>query len=256
MPNKEKYRGKLEGKIALITGGNGGIGLATAKQFVNEGAYVFITGRREQELAAAVKEIGRNVTGVQGDVSNLGDFDRLFAQIKRDKGRIDIVFANAGFARYAALGSITEELYDSTFDINVKGLLFTVQKALPLLPDGASIILNASIVASKGFSSNSVYSATKAAVRSFARTWTTDLKDRRIRVNAVSPGSIDTPGLSDLLASSEVGEERKKMISNSVPLGRFGTPDEIAKAVVFLASDDASYITATELFVDGGIAQV
>jgi NAD(P)-dependent dehydrogenase (short-subunit alcohol dehydrogenase family) len=248
--------GKLEGKIALVTGGNGGIGLATAKQFVNEGAYVFITGRREQELAAAVKEIGRNVTGVQGDVSNLGDLDRLFAQIKREQGTLDIVFANAGFARYAALGSITEELYDSTFDINVKGLLFTVQKALPLLPDGASIILNASIVASKGFSSNSVYSATKAAVRSFARTWTTDLKDRRIRVNAVSPGSIDTPGLSDLLASSEVGEERKKMISNSVPLGRFGTPDEIAKAVVFLASDDASYITATELFVDGGIAQV
>ena len=196
--------GKLDGKIALITGGNSGIGLATAKEFVNEGAYVFITGRREQELAQAVNEIGRNVTGVQGDVSNLGDLDRLFAQIKRDKGRLDIVFANAGFARYAALGSITEELYDSTFDINVKGLLFTVQKALPLLPDGASIILNASIVASKGFSSNSVYSATKAAVRSFARTWTTDLKDRRIRVNAVSPGSIDTPGLSDLLASSEV----------------------------------------------------
>jgi NAD(P)-dependent dehydrogenase (short-subunit alcohol dehydrogenase family) len=248
--------GKLDGKIALITGGNSGIGLATAKEFVNEGAYVFITGRREQELAQAVNEIGRNVTGVQGDVSNLGDLDRLFAQIKRDKGRLDIVFANAGFARYAALGSITEELYDSTFDINVKGLLFTVQKALPLLPDGASIILNASIVASKGFSSNSVYSATKAAVRSFARTWTTDLKDRRIRVNAVSPGTVDTPGLSDLLASSEVGEQRKKMISNTVPLGRFGTADEIAKAVVFLASDDASYITGTELFVDGGIAQV
>ena len=196
--------GKLDGKIALITGGNSGIGLATAKEFVNEGAYVFITGRREQELAQAVNEIGRNVTGVQGDVSNLGDLDRLFAQIKRDKGRLDIVFANAGFARYAALGSITEELYDSIFGINVKGVLFTVQKALPLLPDGASIILNASIVASKGFSSNSVYSDTKAAVRSFARTWTTDLKDRRIRVNAVSPGSIDTPGLSDLLASSEV----------------------------------------------------
>jgi NAD(P)-dependent dehydrogenase (short-subunit alcohol dehydrogenase family) len=158
--------------------------------------------------------------------------------------------------RATALGSITEELYDSTFDINVKGLLFTVQKALPLLRDGASIILNASIVASKGFSANSVYSATKAAVRSFARTWTTDLKDRRIRVNAISPGSIDTPGLSDLLASSDVGEERRAMISNSVPLGRFGTPDEIAKAVVFLASDDASYITGTELFVDGGIAQV
>ena len=248
--------GKLDGKVALITGGNGGIGLATAKQFVNEGAYVFITGRREAELARAVKEIAKNVTGVQGDVANLEDLDRLFAQIKREKGKLDIVFANAGVAKYAAFGTITEELYDSIFDINVKGLLFTVQKALPLMPDGASIILNASIVGSKGFAANSVYSATKAAVRSFARTWTTDLKDRRIRVNAVSPGTIDTPGLSDLLASSEVGEQRKATFSNSVPLGRFGTPDEIAKAVVFLASDDASYITGIELFVDGGIAQV
>jgi NAD(P)-dependent dehydrogenase (short-subunit alcohol dehydrogenase family) len=248
--------GKLEGKIALVTGGNSGIGLATAKRFVSEGAYVFITGRRKPELEAAVKEIGRNVTGVQGDVSNLGDLDRLFVRIKQEKGKLDIVFANAGVARYAPLGKITEELYDSIFNINVKGLLFTVQMALPLLPDGASIILNASIVASKGFSSNSVYSATKAAVRSFARTWTTDLKDRRIRVNAVSPGSIDTPGLSDLLASSETGEQRRTMISTMVPLGRFGTPDEIAKAVVFLASDDSSYVTGTELFVDGGFAQV
>jgi len=247
---------KLEGKIALVTGGNSGIGLATAKRFVNEGAYVFITGRRDSELAMAVKEIGSNVTAVRGDVSNLDDLDRLFAQIKREKGKLDIVFANAGVARYAPLGTITEELYDSIFNINVKGLLFTVQKALPLLPDGASIILNASIVASKGLSMNSVYSATKAAIRSFARTWTTDLKDRRIRVNAVSPGSIDTPGLSDLLASGEAGEQRKKMISNSVPLGRFGTPDEIARAVVFLASDDSSYITGSELFVDGGFAQV
>ena len=247
---------KLEGKTALITGGNSGIGLATAKRFVNEGAYVFITGRRDPELAAAVKEIGRNVTGVQGDVSNLGDLDRLFAQIKREKGKLDIVFANAGVARFAALGTITEDLYDSIFDINVKGLLFTVQKALPLLPDGASIILNASIVASKGLPANSVYSATKAAIRSFARTWTTDLKDRRIRVNAVSPGSIDTPGLSNLLASSETGQQRMKMISNAVPLGRLGKPDEIAKAVVFLASDDSSYVTGAELFVDGGFAQV
>src|SRR5713226_7342719 len=180
MTTKEKYMGKLEGKIALITGGNSGIGLATAKQFVHEGAYVFITGRREPELARAVKEIGSNVTGVQGDVSHLGDLDRLYAQIKREKGRLDVVFANAGAAQYAPLGEITEEHYDSIFGINVKGLLFTVQKALPLLPDGASIILNASIVASKGLSANSVYSATKAAVRSFARTWTTDLKDRRI----------------------------------------------------------------------------
>ncbi len=248
--------GKLVGKIALVTGGNGGIGLATAKQFVNEGAYVFITGRREPELAAAVKEIGRNVTGVQGDVSSLGDLDRLFAQIKREKGKLDIVFANAGVAKFAAFGTITEELYDSIFDINVKGLLFTVQKALPLLPDGASIILNASIVGSKGLPANSVYSATKAAVRSFARTWTTDLKDRRIRVNAVSPGPIDTPGLNDLVASRGAGEQGLKMLSNSVPLGRLGTPDEIAKAVVFLASDGSSYITGTELFVDGGFAQV
>jgi NAD(P)-dependent dehydrogenase (short-subunit alcohol dehydrogenase family) len=248
--------GKLEGKITLITGGNSGIGLATAKRFVNEGAYVFITGRREAELARAVKEIGRNVSGVQGDVSNPGDLDRLFAQIKQEKGKLDVVFANAGAAKYAPLGKITEELYDSVFGVNVKGLLFTVQKALPLLPDGASIILNASIVASKGLSSNSVYSATKAAVRSFARTWTTDLKDRRIRVNAVSPGATDTPGLNDLLASAEAGRQRAQAISTSVPLGRLGTPDEVARAVVFLASDDSSYVTGTELFVDGGFAQV
>ena len=248
--------GKLDGKIALVTGGNSGIGLATAKQFVNEGAYVFITGRREAELTAAVKEIGRNVIGVQGDVSNLADLDRLFDQIKQEKGKLDIVFANAGVARYAALGAITGEFFDSIFDANVKGVLFTVQKALPLLPDGASIILNASMVGSKGLPAYSVYSATKAAVRSFARTWTTDLKERRIRVNAVSPGSIDTPGARDLLASSGVGEKRKKMIAESVPLGRLGTPDETAKAIVFLASDDSSYITGIELFVDGGFAQV
>ena len=248
--------GKLTEKVALVTGGNSGIGLATAKRFVSEGAYVFITGRRQKELDAAVKDIGKNVTAVQGDVANLADLDRLFAQIKKDKGKIDIVFANAGVAKYAPLGKITEELYHSIFDINVKGLLFTVQTALPLLRDGGSIILNASIVASKGLASNSVYSATKAAVRSFARTWTTDLKDRRIRVNAVSPGPIDTPGLRELLASSEVGKQRTEMISTGVALGRLGTPDEIAKAVVFLASDDASYITGIELFVDGGFAQV
>jgi NAD(P)-dependent dehydrogenase (short-subunit alcohol dehydrogenase family) len=248
--------GKLEGKIALVTGGNSGIGLATAKRFVNEGAYVFITGRRTEELAAAVKEISKNVTGVQGDVSKLADLDRLFAQIKREKGKLDIVFANAGVAKYARLGTITEELFDSIFNTNVKGLLFTVQKALPLLPDGASIILNASIVGSKGLVTNSVYSATKAAARSFARTWTTDLKDRHIRVNAVSPGSIDTPGLSELFASSDVGEQRRKLVSTLTPLGRLGTPDEIAKAVVFLAGDDSSYVTGIELFVDGGFAQV
>ncbi len=248
--------GKLEGKIALVTGGNSGIGLATAKEFVKEGAHVFITGRRQQELDAAVKEIGKNVTAVKGDVAKLDDLDRLFAQIKRDKGKLDIVFANAGFATYAPLGTITEEQFDTHFNTNVKGVLFTVQKALPLIPEGGSIILNASIVASKGFPANSVYSATKAALRSFARTWTMDLKDRHIRVNAVSPGPIETPGLKNLLASSDVGEQRANAMSSGVPLGRLGRPDEIAKAVVFLASDDSSYVTGTELFVDGGFAQV
>jgi len=247
---------RLAGKVALVTGGNSGIGLATAKQFVNEGAYVYITGRREAELAAAVKEIGSDVAGVQGDVSNPADLDRLFAQIQQEKGRLDILFANAGIAKYATLGTVTEELFDSIFDINVKGLLFTVQKALPLLPDGASIILNASVVGSKGLPANSVYSATKAAVRSFARTWTSDLKDRRIRVNAISPGAIDTPGLSDLLGSSEVGQQRMKMLSTVIPHGRLGVPDEVAKAVVFLASDESRYVTGAELFVDGGFAQV
>src|SRR5580693_7403152 len=221
-----------------------------------QGQTLHSTGRRKAELDVAGKEIGRNVTRVQGDVSNLGDLDRLFAQIKRQSGKLDIVFANAGVARYAALGAIREEFFDSIFDTNVKGVVFTVQKALPLLPDGASIILNASMVGSKGLPAYSIYSATKAAVRSFARTWTTDLKERRIRVNAVSPGSIDTPASRDLLASSELGEKRKKMIAESVPLGRFGTPDETAKAVVFLASDDSSYVTGIELFVDGGFAQV
>ncbi len=246
----------LEGKVALVTGGTSGIGLATAKLFVTEGAYVFITGRREAELKSAVKEIAKNVTGIQGDVSNLEDLDRLFAQIKQEKGNLDIVFANAGTARYATLGTITEEFYDSIFDVNVKGLLFTVQKALPLLPDGASIILTASIVASKGLPTNSIYSATKAAVRSFARTWAIDLKDRHIRVNAVSPGSTDTPGLNRLLNSTETGIQRLNKIPSSIPLGRLGRPDEVAKAVAFLASNDSSYITGIELFVDGGFAQV
>jgi len=250
------HAGKLSGKVALVTGGNSGIGLATAKQFVKEGAYVFITGRRDAELATAVKEIGDNVSAVQGDVSNLHDLDRLFGKIKQEKGRLDVLFANAGIAKFAALGEITEELYDSIFNTNVKGVLFTVQKALPLLTDGGSIILNASIVASKGLPANSVYSATKAALRSFARTWTVDLKNRRIRVNAISPGTIETPGLTKLLGSSDEGKERLQSLFETVPLGRVGTPDEIAKAVVFLASDDASYITGIELFVDGGFAQV
>jgi len=243
---------RLAKKIALITGGSTGIGLATAKQFVNEGAYVFVTGRRQPELDAAMKEIGKNVIGVPGDVSNLADLDRLFGQIKREKGKLDIVFANAGFANFAPLGKITEEHYDALFNANVKGLLFTVQMALPLMPDGGSIILNASIVSSKGTPEWSVYSATKAAVRSFARTWTSDLKGRRIRVNAVSPGYTDTPPWRSI----EGAEQVIKTISNGIPLGRFGTPDEVAKAVVFLASDDSSYITGTELFVDGGSAQV
>ena len=248
--------GKLDGKIALVTGANSGIGFATARQFAREGAHVFMTGRREAELAAATTEIGANVTGVRGDVSDVDDLDRLFAQIRREKGRLDVIFANAAIVALAPLGSISEEHFDKVFTINVKGLLFTVQKALPLLSEGASIILNASIVGSKGLPSNSVYSASKAAVRSFARTWTTDLKGRRIRVNAVSPGSIDTPGFNALLASSPAGEERRKMIAGGIPVGRLGTPDEIARAVVFLASDDSSYITGTELFVDGGFAQV
>jgi len=248
--------GKLDGKIALITGGGSGIGLATAKRFVQEGAYVFITGRTKSKLEAAVKQIGSNVTGLEGDVAKLGDLDRLFEQIRKEKGKLDIVFANAGVARYSPLGDIDEELFDNTFGTNVKGLLFTVQKALPLLPDGASIILNASIVGSKGLPANSVYSATKAAVRSFARTWTTDLKARHIRVNAISPGPIDTEGLRELFGSSEVGQERLKNISSLVPMGRLGSPDEIAKAVVFLASDDSSFVTGIELFVDGGVAQV
>lgn len=248
---------KLAGKVAVITGGNSGIGFATAKLFAAEGAYVFITGRRQGELDAAVKEIGKNVTGVQGDVSNLADLDRLYATVKQQKGRIDILFANAGVAEFAPLGAITEEHFDKTFNINVKGLLFTVQKALSLFQDGGSVILNASIVASKGLEAQSVYSATKAAVRSFARTWTVDLKHREIRVNVVSPGPIDTPGLNDLLASPEeqVGQ-LKTHLTASVPLGRMGSSDEIAKAVLFLASDDSSYVTGIELFVDGGMAQI
>jgi len=245
--------GKLEGKIGLVTGGTSGIGFATARRFVHEGdvcVHHRPPGIRTENGGS------RNVTGVQGDVSKVDDLDRLFYRIKQEKGTLDVVFANAGIAKYARLGTITEEFYDSIFDINVKGVVFTVQKALPLLPDGASIVLNSSMVGSKGLPSTSVYSATKAAIRSFARTWTTDLKERHIRVNAISPASIDTPGLGDLLASSEAGQERKKMIEKLTPLGRFGTPDEIAKAAVFLASDDSSYVTGIELFVDGGFAQV
>ena len=243
---------KLSGKVALVTGGTSGIGLATAKRFVDEGAYVFITGRRQTELDAAVNEIGKNVMGIQSDVSNLADLDRLYAAIQQEQGRLDVLFANAGIGEFIPLGAITEEHFDKIFNINVKGLLFTVQKALPLMPEGASIILNASIAAFKGTPAFSVYGATKAAVRSFARTWILDLKDRQIRVNAVSPGAVPTPAYNLL----GLGEEFQESAANNTPLGRVGTPDEIAKAVVFLASDDSSYVNGIELCVDGGMAQI
>ena len=240
--------GKLEGKIALVTGGNSGIGLATAKQFVNEGAYVFITGRREPELKSAVNEIGRNVTAIRNDVSNLADLDKLFEQIKQKEGRLDILFANAGIARYGWLGEITEELFDSIFDINVKGVLFTVQKALPLMPDGAAIILNASIVGSKGLSSNSVYSATKAAIRSFARTWTTDLKARRIRVNAISAGPARTLSSSAISGFHTMAHE----VAQRSPLRRGMEIEEPAKMAVALLSNLASGVTGQTVYVDVG----
>jgi NAD(P)-dependent dehydrogenase (short-subunit alcohol dehydrogenase family) len=258
MAQTELIPKRLDGKIAVITGGNSGIGLATAHMFVQEGAYVFITGRHQSELDKAVKQIAKNITGVQGDVSNLADLYRLYETIKQQKGRIDILFANAGVADVAPLGSINESHFDKIFSINLKGLLFTVQKALPLFQDGGSIILTASVGGSKGFEGVSVYSATKAAVRSFARSWTVDLKQRKIRVNAVSPGMISTPMLSGqgMGLSEEQVEQFKKSVINNVPLGRVGNPDEIAKAVAFLASDDSSYITGIELFVDGGLAQI
>ena len=246
----------LEGKVAVITGGNSGIGLATAQRFVEEGADVFITGRRQSELDAAVKQIGKNVTGVQGDVSNLADLDRLYDTVKQQKGRIDVLFANAGIIELAPLGSITESHFDKIFNINVKGLLFTVQKALPLFQDGGSIILTASINSSKGFETSTVYSATKAAIRSFARTWTVDLKHRKIRVNAISPGPIDTPILNSAVQTEEEIEQIKASLVASVPMGRMGSPDEVAKAALFLASDDSGFITGIELTVDGGTAQI
>jgi NAD(P)-dependent dehydrogenase (short-subunit alcohol dehydrogenase family) len=247
---------KLEGKVAVITGGNSGIGLATARRFVAEGAHVFITGRRQAELNEAVKHIEKNVTGVRGDVSNLADLDRLFATVKQQQGRLDVLFANAGVGALAPLGEITEEHFDQAFHINVKGLLFTVQKALPIFRDGGSIILNGSVAASKGTPASSVYSATKAAVRSFARCWTTDLKHRKIRVNVISPGPIETPIFNKAGLTREQIDEFKASQVAAVPMGRMGTADEVAKAAVFLASDDSSYVTGIELFVDGGVAQV
>jgi len=243
--------GKLDGKVAVITAATSGMALATAKLFVEEGAYVFITGRRQNKLDEAVKLIGRNVTGIQGDSGNMADLDRLFETVKAEKGHIDVLFASAGYGEFnVPLGSIGEENYDKTFDTNVRGTLVTVQKALPLLEDGASVIMNGSIAGSKGFEGFSVYNASKAAVRSFARTWTVDLKARKIRVNVLSPGTIDTAVFDD------VAQEVKDGFVSLIPMGRMGRPEEIATAALFLASDDSSFVTGIELFVDGGTAQI
>ena len=241
---------KLKDKIAVITGATSGMALATAKLFVEEGAYVFITGRRQQNLDDAVKAIGRNVTGVQGDASNLADLDRLYETVKREKGRIDILFASAGVGDLASIDNVTEEHFDHIFGVNVRGTVFTVKKALPLFSNGGSIIMNGSIAGIKGFAGFGVYSASKAALRSFARVWTVDLKDRNIRVNVLSPGTIDTPILEGL---------PKEMIDQMVtliPRGTMGRPEEIATAALFLASSDSSFVTGTELYVDGGTAQI
>ena len=247
---------KFAGKIAVVTGASTGMGLATAKRFVQEGMdHVFITGRGKGALDAAAVKIGKNVTAVQGDVSNLADLDRLYNTVEKLNRKIDIIFANAGLAKLAPFGTVDEKFFDLHFDANVKGLFFSVQKGLPLMKDGGSIILTGSIADIKGFPAMSVYSATKAAVRSFARTWINDLRDRRIRVNVLSPGHIDTPILEDLQQGDGLVKMKKEMESN-VPLARLGDPDEIAKAVSFLASDEASYVSGAELYVDGGVAQI
>ncbi|HWW07499.1 glucose 1-dehydrogenase [Collimonas sp.] len=246
---------KLEGKIALITGGSSGIGLSSAQEFAAQGATVFITGRRQAELDAAVAAIGKNAIGIRGDVAQLADLDRIYAEIRQKAGHLDIVFANAGGGDMLPLDAITEEHFDRIFNTNVKGVLFTVQKALPLLKDGASVILAASTTATKGTENFSVYSASKAAVRNFARSWLLDLKPRRIRVNAISPGPVRTPGLGDLVPAEHT-EGLFAHLSTLVPMGRLGEPAEIAKAVLFLASDDSSFVNGIELFVDGGTAQI
>jgi NAD(P)-dependent dehydrogenase (short-subunit alcohol dehydrogenase family) len=248
---------KIEGKIALVTGGSSGLGLATAKRFANEGAKVYITGRRQNELDAAVADIGHGAVAMQGDISKMADLDRLFEQIKNEARKLDVLFANAGGGEFAPLGEITEEHVDKWLGINIKGTLFTVQKALPLMPAGASIILNGSMVSIKGIPAFGVYAATKAALRSFARTWSVDLRERKIRVNVVAPGTVVTPGYKDSLGlTDEQIREMEVQAAATTPLGRAGTPDEIAKAVLFLASDDSSYVNGIELFVDGGAAQI
>ncbi len=248
---------KLDGKVAVITGGTSGIGLATAKRFVAEGARVFVSGRRRSEIDRAVDEIGGDVVGVQGDVSNLADLDRLYETLGREAGRIDVLFANAGVGEYLPLGQVTEGHFDKTFGINVKGTLFTVQKALPLMPDGASIVINGSMVSIKGFPAFGVYAATKAALRSFARTWAVDLRERRIRVNVVSPGTVVTPAYKRELGLDDDQIAKMEADASAVtPLARSGRPEEIAAAVLFLASDDSSFVDGVELFVDGGMAQI
>jgi len=242
--------GKLEGKVAVITAATSGMALATAKLFVEEGAYVFITGRRKEKLDEAVKLIGKNVTAVQSDASNLADLDRLYETVKREKGKIDILFASAGQGEFTTLDKVTEEHFDKTFDLNVRGTLFTVQKALPLFNDNGSIILNGSIASIKGIPSLGVYSASKAAVRSLARTWLLELKDRRIRINVLSPGTIDTPALDPL------GADAKQQFAALIPRGEMGRPEEIATVALFLGSSDSSFVNGVELFVDGGTAQV
>lgn len=247
---------EFKNKVVIVTGGTSGIGLATAKAFAAQGAHVFITGRRQEALDQAVKQIGGNVTGVQGDMSSLADIDRLYDAVQQKHAQIDVVFANAGGGSFAPLGAITEAHYDETFATNVKGVLFTVQKALPLLRDGASVVLTSSVTGSTGTPAFSVYSATKAAVRNFARNWILDLKDRRIRVNAVSPGLIDTAGLNELFGGGQQSEDVKSSIVANIPSGRVGRPEDIAKAVLFLSSDAASFVNGAELFVDGGMAQI
>ena len=242
--------GKLQGKVAVITGATAGIGLAAAELFVKEGAHVFITGRRQKELDAAVRAIGHGVTGVQGDVANLSDLDRLYETVQATGRRIDIVFANAGFGEFRALGEITEQHFDKLFDINVKGTLFTVQKALPLLNAGASIILTGSVASIKGTPAFWVYGATKAAIRNFVRGWTVELKDRGVRANVLSPGPTDTP-----LVARQSPDAIARIVS-TIPIGRMGTSEEIAKAALFLASDDSSFVAGIELFVDGGRGQI